>query len=91
MNTEIISYTIGTQFTCYVAYGDLDGITEQEQRAFDELEQFSRLDAPKGYHFSHWEIRTDEYDEFARCEVTDLMGSCIQFDAVYLANEQETV
>jgi hypothetical protein len=87
MKTEIISYTLGTQYVCYVAYGDLEGITDQEKRLFDDLEQSSRIDAPDGYHFSHWEIQTDQYDEFTKCEATDLMGSCCQFDAVYLEME----
>ena len=91
MKTERIPYTIGTQFTTYVAYGEHDNITDQEKRLFDELEQSSRLDAPEGYKFSHWAIQADTYDEFARCEVTDLMGSCYQFDAVYFANEEQTV
>jgi hypothetical protein len=83
MKNAIISYTLGTQYVCYVAYGDLEGITDQELRLFENLEQSSRIDAPTGYHFSHWEIQTDKYDEFTRCEATDLMGSCCQFDAVY--------
>lgn len=84
MKIEIISYTLGTQFACYVEYGDLDGITNKEKRLFDDLEQSSRIDAPEGYEFSHWSIETDEYEEFARCEATDLMGNCCRFDAVYL-------
>jgi hypothetical protein len=90
MKTEIISYTLGTQFACYVWYGDLEGITDQERRLFDDLEQSSRIDAPDGYHFSHWAVQTTQYDEFTRCEATDLMGSCYQFDAVYFANEEQT-
>ena len=83
MKTEIIPYTLGIQFVFYVAYGDLDGITDQEKRLFDELEQSSRIDAPEGYEFSHWSINTDKCDEFTKCEATDLMGTCYQFDAVY--------
>ena len=83
MKNAIISYTIGTQYVTYVAFGEHDGITDQEKRLFDELEQSSHLDAPDGYKFSHWAIQADEYDEFARCEVTGLMGNCYQFDAVY--------
>ena len=60
MKTEIIPYTLGIQFVFYVAYGDLDGITDQEKRLFDDLEQSSRIDAPEGYEFSHWSINTDK-------------------------------
>ena len=89
MKYETISYTLGTQFASYVAYYDFDELTHEEKRQFDELEQSSRLDAPKGYYFAHWDIKTDQYDEFTRCEATDLMGSCYQFDAVYFAKEEE--
>ena len=90
MKAERIPYTIGTQFTTYVAYGEHDNLTDQEKRLFDELEQSSRIDAPDGYKFSHWAIQADEYDEFTRCEVTGLMGSCYQFDAVYFETRKET-
>ncbi len=90
MKYETISYTLGTQFATYVAYYDFDELTNEEKRQFDELEQSSRLDAPKGYYFAHWDINTDEYDEFARCEATDLRGHCYQFNAVYFANEEQT-
>ena len=83
MKTEIISYTIGTEFATYVAYGDFDELSNEEKRQFDELEQFARLEAPDGYYFAHWSIQTDQYDEFAKCEATDLRGHCYQFDAVY--------
>jgi hypothetical protein len=89
MNVQFIPYTLGTQFATYVEYGDIDSLTAEEKRLFDELEQSSRIDAPEGYQFAHWSIQTDQYDEFAKCEATDLMGNCYQFDAVYF--EKETV
>lgn len=90
MKIEFIPYTIGTQFTCYAEYGDFDDLSDKEMRQFDNLEQSSRIDAPEGYYFAHWSINTDQYDEFAKCEATGLMGSCYQFDAVYFANEEQT-
>lgn len=90
MKYEIISYTLGTQFATYVAYYDFDELTHEEKRQFDELEQSARLNAPDGYYFAHWDINTDEYDEFARCEATGLMGNCYQFNAVYFANQEQT-
>ena len=91
MKTEIISYTIGTQFAPYVTYGDCDDMDSDELEDFDELEQVARDNAPKGYYFAHWDINTDECNEFAQCEATGLMGSCYQFNAVYFANEEQTV
>lgn len=83
MQTEIISYTLGTQFATYVTYGDFDHLGDEEKSQFDDLEQSARINAPKGYRFAHWSINTDSLDEFIRCEATDLMGNCYQFDAVY--------
>lgn len=83
MKTEIISYTLGTQFASYVANGDFDHLSDEEKSQFDDLEQSARINAPEGYRFAHWGIEIDNRDEFARCEATDLMGDCCQFDAVY--------
>lgn len=83
MKTEIISYTLGTQFAAYVANGDFDHLSDEEKSQFDDLEQAARDNAPEGYSFAHWGIDIDNRDEFTRCEATDLMGDCCQFDAVY--------
>lgn len=84
MKTEIISYTIGEQFACYVEYGDASGLDEREIRLFDALHADVKNDAPEGYIFGHWSINTENRDEFTRCDVMNLHGSCYQFDAVYL-------
>jgi hypothetical protein len=89
MNIEFIPYTIGSQFTCYAEYGDSDDLTDEEKRQFDDLEQTARYNAPEGYQFAHWSISTEKHDEFTRCDATDMMGCCYQFDAVYF--EKETV
>jgi hypothetical protein len=83
MKTEIISYTLGTQFASYVANGDFDHLSDEEKSQFDDLEQSARINAPEGYRFAHWGIEIENRDEFTRCEATDLMGDCCQFDAVY--------
>ena len=90
MKIEFIPYTIGTQFTCYAEYGETDQLTDEEQRQFDDLEKSAKENAPDGYYFAHWSISAEKYDEFARCEATDLRGHCYQFDAVYFANEEQT-
>jgi hypothetical protein len=88
MKVEFIHYTLGTQFSVYAQYGDTDDLSGEEKKQFDELEQAARDNAPEGYHFAHWSISTDSYNEFARCEATGLMGSCYhQFDAVYFEKE----
>jgi hypothetical protein len=83
MKVEFIPYTLGTQFACYAEYGDFDDLTDEEKSQFDDLEQSARINAPEGYQFAHWSISTDKHDEFTKCQATDLMGSCYQFDAVY--------
>jgi hypothetical protein len=82
-------YTLGTQFAAYVEYGETDALSDEETQQFDLLEQVARDNPPEGHYFAHWSIQTDNHDEFTRCEATDLMGSCYQFDAVYFeTNEQ---
>ena len=83
MKTEIISYTLGTQFAAYVANGDASHLTDQEICDFEMIDQQAHDTAPSGYRFAHWAIEIDNRDEFTRCEATDLMGDCCQFDAVY--------
>ena len=84
---ETIPYTIGTQFAALIANGDATGLTGDEDDSFSAFETAARLDAPHGYAFSHWAIDTDDYDEFARCEITGLHGACYRVDAVYFHNK----
>lgn len=84
--TEIISYTIGEQFATYVMYGDADHLNDGEAEQFDAIDQHAHDTAPAGFHFAHWDV-TDDRDEFARCEATDMMGACLTFNAVYFENE----
>ena len=87
MNVQFIPYTLGAQFACYVEYGDFDDLTDEEKSQFDDLEQAARINAPDGYRFAHWGLDIDNRNEFTRCEATDLMGDCCQFDAVYFKKE----
>lgn len=82
MKHQTTPYTIGEHFATYVAYGDFDHLSDDEKSQFDDLELSARVNAPEGYHFAHWDI-TDQRDDFARCEATDLMGACLTFNAVY--------
>ena len=79
---EIIPYTIGEQFATYVAYGETDHLDDGEVDQFNAIDLEAREAAPSGFHFTHWDV-TDNRDEFTRCEVTDLMGACLKFNAVY--------
>ena len=54
----------------------------EEAADFARLEREARSIAANGYEFAHWAI-TDERDEFARCEATDLHGACTTVEAVY--------
>lgn len=80
---EVIECTIGQHFATLVEYGDTEGLTGREVRAFQAFEQSMRDNPPEGYEFTHWSIDTDDADEFAECEVTGLRGGCFRFDAVY--------
>lgn len=82
---QVIPYTIGEHFACWVAYGDAGELDPKEIRQIEELTEAARDNAPAGFHFAHWDI-TDNRDEFTRCEATDLMGTCLTFNAVYLGD-----
>ena len=77
-----IPYTLGDQFLGLIAYGEADTLTDEEAADFARLEREARSIAANGYEFAHWAI-TDERDEFARCEATDLHGACTTVEAVY--------
>ena len=77
-----IPYTLGDQFLCLIANGEADTLTDEEAADFARLEREARSIAANGYEFAHWAI-TDERDEFARCEATDLHGACTTVEAVY--------
>lgn len=77
-----IPYTVGQHFATYIAYGETEGLTEDEMIDFDALEQDARRNADNGYEFAHWSI-TDNTDEFAKCEATGIMGATIDIEAVY--------
>jgi len=78
-----VSYTLGAQFAPLIANGDASELTDDEAHGFDSFEREVQRVAPEGYSFSHWSIDTDDYNEFARCEVTDLLGACYRVDAIY--------
>jgi hypothetical protein len=80
-----IPYTVGEHFAPYIANGDTEGLTEDELQDFARLEQEARAIASRGYEFAHWNI-TDNRDEFAQCEATDLMGATVEIEAVYFRN-----
>ena len=77
-----IPYTLGDQFLSLIANGEADTLTDEEAAAFARLEREARSIAANGYEFAHWAI-TDDRDEFARCEATDLHGACTTVEAVY--------
>jgi hypothetical protein len=84
MKTELTQYTIGEQFASYLAYGDESGLDDSEVTDFVGFENgINEYDKPEGYSFGHWDI-TEQTDEFALCEVTELRGRCIVVNAVWI-------
>jgi hypothetical protein len=86
MKTDVISYTLGTQFAAYVANGDASHLDEREAEAIEAIEQSAKANPPNGYRFAYWAIEIDDRNEFTRCEATALMGDCCRFDAIYFAD-----
>lgn len=71
-------------FACYAAYGETEGLTDDEARAFDHY-VYDGLNIPAGGH-AVIDIG-DEEAEFARCEVTNMRGNCIEYRINILAPE----
>lgn len=80
---KTVSYTLGAQFAPLIANADSSHLTDDEAHMFDSFEREVQRVAPEGYSFSHWAIDTDDYDEFAECEITGLRGACYRVDAIY--------
>ena len=80
---ETITYTLGAQFAHLVANGDPEGLTPDELQAFEDITQAAKDSAPEGLEFCGWAVDPDTYDEFARCEATELFGNTYEFAAMY--------
>ena len=77
MKFDKTDYTIGSHFVVALEYGDETGLSDQESQ---ELAEFIES-LPKGHNGSnHWSW--GDSDEFARCEISGMMGHCTQ--ATYL-------
>ena len=78
---NILKFRALDVFVCYNEYGTTDDMTDEECVQWDEfvlsLPDDSRR--PPNHITS-----TDEHDEFAKCAVTGVMGSCTMFEAVWL-------
>jgi hypothetical protein len=84
MKIETTQYSVGEQFAVYFAYGDESGLNDDESVSTVGFENgVMQYDKPEGYRFGHWDI-TNECDEFALCEITELRGKCITINAVWL-------
>ena len=69
-------------FACYNEYGlGESDVTEAEAEQWDNF--VSSLPSDRRRPPNHIST-TDETDEFRKCEVTGMMGSCNKFTAVWL-------
>ena len=80
---ETITYTLGAQFAHLVANGDPEGLTPDELQAFENITWNAKDSAPEGMEFCGWAVDPDSFDEFTRCEATELFGNAYQFAAMY--------
>ena len=72
-------------FICPLVYGDTSGLTDREERQFNQwLEEqyyWVRKTAPTPPDRTHWAYGHEdvgELDEFGRCEITDLRGETVR-------------
>lgn len=81
MNTSVQTFRALDVFVCYNAYGDRDDMTDEECEQWGAFVQALPDDSRRPpNHISATEV----HDEFAKCEVTGVMGSCTTFEAVWL-------
>ena len=81
---ETYEITALEAFACYAAYGDTDGLEQDEIEAFDRYFDVSSF-IPAGGN-AVIELAGGS-DAFARCEVTNTHGGCIEYRIVILAPE----
>ena len=80
---ETISYTLGAQFADLVANGEIEGLTPDEIQAFENITQDAKDRAPERHEFFGWVVDPDSFDDFSRCEATELFGNTYEFAAMY--------
>ena len=69
MKLELIEEaTIGQHFCCPVEYGDVTGLTDHEEA---QLNQWLA-------HYPGATFVFGDEDGFARCEITGMMGACVE-------------
>lgn len=85
MQTDFLEYWVGSHFACFIEYGDMDEITDEELKEFLKFDYDVR-NAYESAEFMHYSI-TEETDEFRQCEATGMMGKCIKVHAVYKLGE----
>lgn len=78
MKFDNMDYTIGSHFASALINSDYSGLEDHEETALNAW-----IDAHEE-RGAHWDIVGDD-TEFARCEVTDLMGDCVTARQYYPA------
>lgn len=65
---QTIEYQISQHFACVLEYGDYSGITEEEEKEFNEFLENEQIG------IGHWSIE-DMSENYGTCEVTGLLSS----------------
>ena len=79
-------YTLGSQFASAIVNNDYSGLSDSEGK---ELDYFIE-NLPKHYHYKtkqHKNFDMVDYEQepnFDRCEITGLMGDCVDFELSYI-------
>lgn len=85
MNFETVEYRVGAWALNYLIYDDLSGLDDWERQAVTEWTGYSTNDWTDAdgnvWVFAHWS--TGEFDDFARDDITGLMGSTVKVTGHY--------
>lgn len=82
---ETIEYTVGAWALNYLMYADASGLDQWEHEALIEWERHAVkpwIDADgNSWSFAHWSA--GEFDDFARDDITGLMGTTVKVTGHY--------
>jgi hypothetical protein len=79
-------YVLGAQFASAIVNSDYSGLSDSEGKQLDQF--ISQL--PNHYHYKTKQYKNfdmvdyEQEPNFGRCEITGLMGDCLDFELSYI-------
>ena len=80
-NFDKYTYTIGDHFLPALINGDISGLTDHD---IDDLERFLSSDV---FLKGHWSVPDCQESDFARCDISGLLSTCVDMSFYKLIEE----